>query len=81
MSHSCDPLDYSPPGSSIHGIFQTRGLKWVAISFSWGSSQLRDQTQVSCLAGRFFTDRATRETPLVLWIYINLLVHIHLELT
>ena len=69
MSYSCDPLDYSLPGSSVHGIFQGRVLKWVAISFSWGSSQLRDRTQVSCIAGRFFTDWATREAPLVLWIY------------
>ena len=43
----CDPMDYSPPGSSIHRIFQARILEWVAISFSWRSSQLRDQTRVS----------------------------------
>ena len=66
MSHSCDPLDYRPPGSSVHGILQARVLKWVAISFSWESSQLRDWTQVSCIAGRFFTDWATKEAPLVL---------------
>ena len=34
MSHSCDPIDCSPPGSSVHGIAQTRVLEWVAISFS-----------------------------------------------
>ena len=34
----CDPLDYSPPGSSVHGIFQARILEWVAISYSRGSS-------------------------------------------
>ena len=34
----CDPVDYSPPGSSIHGILQARILEWVAISFSRGSS-------------------------------------------
>ena len=33
----CDPMDYSPPGSSVHGILQTRILEWVAISFSRGS--------------------------------------------
>ena len=40
----CDPMDCSPclPGSSVHGIFQARVLEWVAISFSRGSSQLRD---------------------------------------
>ena len=54
-------MDCSPPGSSVHEIFQARILEWVAISFSRGSSQPRDWTQVSCTAGRFFTDRATRE--------------------
>ena len=43
----CNPRDYSPPGSSIHGILQARILEWVAISSSRGSSQPRDQTQVS----------------------------------
>ena len=46
---------YSPPGFSVHGILQTRILELVAIFFSRGSSQPRHQTQVSCLAGRFFT--------------------------
>ena len=50
------PLDCSPPGSSVHGILQVRILEWVAISFSRGSSRSRNQTQVSCIAGRFFTD-------------------------
>ena len=40
----CDPMDYSLPGSSLHGILQARVLKWVAISFSRGSSQPQDQT-------------------------------------
>ena len=57
----CDPKDCSPPGSSIHGIFQTRILEWVAISFSRGSSQPRDRTQVSRIAGRLFTICATKE--------------------
>ena len=43
----CNPIDCSPPGSSVHGILQARILDWVAISFSRGSSQPRDQTQVS----------------------------------
>ena len=43
-------MDCSPPGSSVHGILQARILEWVAIFFSKGSSQLRDQTQVSCIA-------------------------------
>ena len=57
----CDPVDCSLPGSSIHGILQARILEWVAISFSRGSSWLRDQIRVSCIAGRFFTLWATRE--------------------
>ena len=56
-----NPIDYSPPGSSVHGIFQARILEWVAISFSRESSQPGDRTQVSCTAGRFFTIWATRE--------------------
>ena len=46
----CDPMDYR-----VHGIFQARILEWVAVPFSRGSSLPRDQTQVSCIAGRFFT--------------------------
>ena len=57
----CDPMDYSPPGFSVHGIFQARVLEWVAISFSRGSSWPRDQTWVSRIAGRRFTIWATRE--------------------
>ena len=49
-----DPMDCSPPGSSIHGIFQARTLEWVAISFSRGSSQSRDRTPVSLFVGRHF---------------------------
>ena len=49
------------PGSSVPGILQARILEWVAISSSRGSSLSRDQTQVSCIAGRFFTIWATRE--------------------
>ena len=61
MSDCCDPVDCGPPGSSVHGISQARILKWVAISFSRGSSQPKYQTWVSCIAGRFFTNLATRE--------------------
>ena len=59
----CDPVDCSPPGSSVHGILQARILEWVAISFSRGSSQPRDWTQVSCIAGRRFNLWTTREAP------------------
>ena len=58
----CDPMDCSLPGSSVYRIFQARGLEWVAISFSRGSSQPRDWTQVSHSAGRCFTVWATSWT-------------------
>ena len=58
MSNSCDPMNCSPPGSCDHGILQARTLKWVAISFSRGASQPRNWTQVSHIAGGFFTDWA-----------------------
>ena len=61
----CDPMDCSPPGSSVHGILQARILEWVAIPFSRGSSWPRDQTWVSCTAGRFFTVWVTRETHII----------------
>ena len=51
----CDPMDYSLPGSSIHGIFQARILEWVAISFSRRSSWPRDWTWVSSTVDRCFT--------------------------
>ena len=54
----CDPVDYSPPGSSVHGIFQARILEWVAISSSRESSSPRVLpciSRVSCIAGGFFT--------------------------
>ena len=52
-------MDYSPPGSLVHGIDQARILEWVAVLSSRGSSQPRDRTQISCNAGRFFMS----ETP------------------
>ena len=52
----CDPIDYT-----VHGILPARILEWAAVPFSTGSSQPRDRTQVSCIAGRFFTSWATRE--------------------
>ena len=57
----CDPVDSSSPGCSVSGILQARILEWVAIPFSRGSSQSRDQTRVSCIAGRFLTAWTTRE--------------------
>ena len=53
----CNPMDYI-----VHAILQARILEWVAFPFSRGSSPPGDWTQVSCIAGRFFTSWATRET-------------------
>ena len=61
----CSPMDCSLPGSSVHGILQTRILEWVAMPSSRGSSQPRDRTCVSvfpvspALAGRFFTTESS----------------------
>ena len=61
VSNPCDAMDCSPPGSSVHGIFQAIILEWIAVSFSRGSSQPRNWTWISCIAGRFFTDWVMRE--------------------
>ena len=61
VSCSVDPMDCSLPGSSVHGILQARILEWVAIPFFRESSPPRGRTQVSSIAGRFFTFSATRE--------------------
>ena len=53
-----NPMDCSPPGSSVHGIFQARILEWVVIPFTRGSSQSRDWIPVSCIVGRFFTTKS-----------------------
>ena len=58
----CDSMDCSPPGSSVHRIFQARVLEWVVISSSRGSSLTRDRTHISCvsfLAGGLFTAEPT----------------------
>ena len=57
----CNPVHCNLPGSSVHGIHQARLLEWEAIPFCRVSSQLKDQTQVSCIAGRFFTVWNTRK--------------------
>ena len=61
-----DPMDYT-----AHGILQAKLLEWVAFPFSRGSSQPKDQTQVSRIAGRFFTIGATREAPSTKWPAAN----------
>ena len=55
----CDPMDYSPPGSSIHGDSPSKKTEWVAMPSSRGSSQPRNGIQVSYIAGRRFTREAT----------------------
>ena len=55
----CDPTDCSPPDFSVNEILQARILEWIAIPFSRGTSQPRDWTLVSYIAGRFFTFWAT----------------------
>ena len=57
----CDPMDCSPSGSSVHGIFQAWILEWVVVSFSRGSFWPRDRTRVSHIVGRRFAVWATRE--------------------
>ena len=64
-----DPMGCSPPGSSVHGDLQARILEWVAMSSSRGSSQPRDQTQVSRIAGGFFTVWATREAQWAMYLF------------
>ena len=66
----CDHMDSSPSGSSVHGISQARILEWVAIPFSRGSSQPRDQTQEISLmspasTGRFLNSNATWEAHII----------------
>ena len=61
---TCDPMDCSPPGSSVHGLCQARILEWVAMPSSRGSSQARDRTRSltsSALAGGFFTTSSSWE--------------------
>ena len=61
----CYPMDCSRPGSSVRGILQAGALEWVAMPSSRGSFLPRDGTQVSCIAGSFFTTSATWEAPLM----------------
>ena len=74
----CDPMDCSPPGSSVHGILQERILEWVAMPSSRGSFQLRDQTCITCvfcIAGRFLMHNFKRKwwvSKLIRNLYSNL---------
>ena len=78
----CDPLDCSPPGSSVHGVFQARILEWVVFSFSMGSSQPRGRTHVTpspALAIRFFTAAPPGKLSLLtLFPHLHVLSHSYL---
>ena len=90
----CHPIDCNPPGSSVHGISQTRITEWVAISSSKGSSQSGDWTWISCLAGGFLTTEPVLKSTLSLlhgwstWTFAKLTVlvglvfspHLHVEI-
>ena len=67
MSNSCDPMDCSPPGSSVHEILQERILEWVSIPFSRGSSWPRIKPEFPVLAGRFFFNAEPPGKPLTLY--------------
>ena len=70
----CNPMDWSPSSSPVHKISQARILEWVAISFSRGSSQPKDQTHISCVS---CTDKqilyhwTTREAPFIILNNVN----------
>ena len=68
----CNPVDCSPPGSSVHWVLQARTLEWVATPSSRGSPQPRDGTHVSCTADRFLTSWATREDHVKTWVFLKL---------
>ena len=72
-------MDCSPSGSSVHGVSQARILEWVAMPSSRGSSQPRDQTQVSHIEGRFIPVRAPREVLEVSYLFEIEVLHSHTD--
>ena len=64
----CDPMDCSPPGSSVHGISQARTLEWVAVSYSRISCRPRNQTLVAC-TGRQILYQSYQGSPAFTWSY------------
>ena len=67
----CNSMDYSPPGSSVHGILQARILEWAAIPFSRGSSQPREWMWVSHIASKFFTIWTSRGVECVTYHFFR----------
>ena len=70
----CDPMDCSLPGFSVSGIFQARILVWIASSYFRGFSWPKDQTQVSCIACRFFTTGPVRSKRGNLYTCLSILL-------
>ena len=68
----CDPMDCSPPGSSVHGILQAKIVEWVAIPFSRVSSQPRNRTQVSNIAASLFYHLSHQRSPKQICLYMYL---------
>ena len=88
LSHSVvslsDHMGYSPPSSSVHGIFQVKTLEWVAISFTRGSSQPRDRTRISCVSctGRWILYHWARgHAQSYWWSEVKSLSHVRLFAT
>ena len=75
VAQSCpilsDPMDFNPPGSSVHGILQVRALEWIASSFSRGSPWTRDLTHVSCIGRWILYHQSTREAQVYSEIYVK----------
>ena len=69
MYDSCNPIDCSSTGSSVHGISQARMLEWIAISFSRESFWLRDWTCVSCMGRQILYQLSYKGSPRILeWV-------------
>ena len=71
----CDSMGCSLPGFTVHGIFQARIPDWAVITYSRGSFQSRDQTCISCIAGRLFTTDTIREVKFILDFVYYILMH------
>ena len=72
----CEPMNYT-----VHGILQARIMEWVAFPFSKVSSKPKDGTQVSRVAGGFFTSRATREAPYLQYTRVKWNLSVKIEFT
>ena len=74
----CDPMAYSPPGSSVYGISQARILEWVALSFSRGSSWPRDQICFSCIGRGVTTEPAIKKNEIMpsaaIWMQLEIII-------